>query len=107
MAFTGTVVITSKLLYWASGIGYIFVSFFSFIAVYTLPNTVFPPTQFICISKMNEIRALTQWVLYTNVEKGMTVSVLGSIFFLLNFLQMLVLFIYAQVKVFDSDVSQC
>ena len=62
---------------------------------------------------------LTQWVLYTNLlalisaisffyfKKGGVVSVLGSIFLILNFIQMIVLFIYAQVKVFDSEIKNC
>ena len=62
---------------------------------------------------------LTQWVLYTNLlalisaisffyfRKGGVVSVLGSIFLILNFIQMIVLFIYAQVKVFDNDIKNC
>ena len=39
--------------------------------------------------------------------KGGTVSVIGMLLFAVNFLQMLGLFIYVQVKVFDSNIREC
>ena len=71
------------------------------------------------MGKLNELSTLTQWILYTNLiallsflgfyhgEKGQTVSILGSLFFIFNFLQMLVLFIFTQVKIFSSDIREC
>ena len=119
-SIVGTVVFTCKSLYWVAGIGYIFVAVFSFIAAYTLPETTdFSDNQLDCLSRKNDLRPLSQWVLYTNLialvsflcfyygEKGMGISVIGSIAFALNLLQMIVLFIYAQVKVFNSNIGSC
>ena len=39
--------------------------------------------------------------------KGGTISVIGMLLFIFNFLQMLGLFIYVQVKVFDSEIREC
>ena len=56
----GTAVITSKVMYYVSGIGYIFVSIFCFIATYTLPETSnFSNQQLACSSKRNDLEALT------------------------------------------------
>ena len=40
-------------------------------------------------------------------EKGSTVSVISGFVLILNFLQMLVLFFYAQGKLFDSGIKDC
>ena len=40
-------------------------------------------------------------------EKGETVSVIGSLVYSLNFISMIALFVYAQVKVFSSQMSDC
>ena len=55
----GTAVITSKVMYYVSGIGYIFVSIFCFVAAYMLPETTdFANQQLACLSKKNELRDL-------------------------------------------------
>ena len=56
----GTAVITSKVMYYVSGIGYIFVSIFCFVATYTLPETSdFSNQQLACSKRRNELEALT------------------------------------------------
>ena len=63
--------------------------------------------------------ALTQWIMVTNIvalfsglmfykfEKGETISIIGSILFVVNFLQVIPLFFYSQVKIFDQDMRDC
>ena len=120
LAIIGTVVFTSKTLYYVAGVGYILVSIGCLTGAYILDKTDnYGAIVKDCQSYEAAISALTQWILYTNIvalfsaiaffytSKGSTVSVLGSLFWIINFLQTIVLFIYAQVKIFDSDIREC
>ena len=116
----GTVVFTSKTLYWVSGLGYIFVSVTALISAHILYMTEdFGGSLLGCAEYRNGIYYMSQWVLWTNViallsglgfyygEKGGTIGVISMFAFILNFLQNIALFIYAQVKVFDSETIEC
>ena len=120
LGFIGTFTITIRMMYYGGGVGYILMTILSFIAAYIVPKTAdFGNNLRGCSQYSNMMSDLSQWVLYTNLialfaalgffyfEKGSTVSVISGFFLILNFLQMLVLFFYAQGKLFDSGIKDC
>ena len=120
LASVGTIVLTTKTMQWVASLGYLIVIAACTVAAYILPRTEhFSGASVACTQYEGTMSALTQWVLYTNVlallsaysffyfAKGSTVSVAGSLVWMLNFLQTIVLFFYVQAKVFNSDVRAC
>ena len=122
LAALGIVVLTSKIIYRVSAIGYIIVSVGCILAAYCMDKT----TQYeiegdrtACLEYEPSIKATCQWVLYTNIiallsavaffffTKGTTISVVGMFVWLANILNMLGLFIYAQVLLFNNDIADC
>ena len=51
--------------------------------------------------------ALVGGASFYHCEKGECLSVLGSLLYLLNFISMLVLFVYAQLLVFGQELRDC
>merc|ERR1712046_293541 len=100
-------------------LGYVAISSAGFYAAFFAEMTVFAQENRKCVDAGHRMQAVTTWCAITNVialvagivfyygEKGGTISVLGSITFLFNFFNMLVLFISAQVFIFSDKVSEC
>ena len=121
LGIVGTVVFTSKSLYYVSGFGYITVAIASAFSAYFREDTkdFGPMVKDYCKEHKGELSALTQWIMVTNIvalfsglmfykfDKGDTVSVIGSLLFVINFLQVIPLFFYSQVKIFDLDMREC
>ena len=120
LGIVGTVVFTSKSLYYVAGFGYWGIAIFTAVSAYLAEESKdFGVIVKDCDSLKDELSALTQWIMITNIvalasglmfykfEKGDTISVIGSLLFLVNFLQVIVLFFYTQVKIFDTDVREC
>ena len=120
LARIGTVVLTTRALYWATALGSIAVALIGIVSAYVLPmlgTNNFGAAD--CSEEEASLKILTQWVLYTNViglisasmffylNKGTTSSVIGSIVWLTNNLQGIVLFFYAQVCVFSGKITDC
>ena len=115
---TGVLVVTTKTLYWASLLGYIVIATFCVVAAYTLPQTE-NLSGGGCKDEVSKIDSLVQWVLATNMvafasivgfyyfTKGETVSVVSGIAWLLNFVNSLIVFIYAQVTIYDDSIVAC
>lgn len=56
---------------------------------------------------VTNIVALASGTMFYNFDKGDTISVIGSLLFVVNFLQVIALFFYAQAKIFDQDIRDC
>ena len=98
-AVVGTIVFTSKIFYWVAGLGYVATSLFCIVAAYGLPETTdFGSILTGCQEYAPVLKTLAQWIMFSNIvalgsavsffhfAKGGTVSVIGSILWMLNFL---------------------
>ena len=106
LGIIGTVVITVRSLKWISGIGYVTIGGISLVSAYILPKDEDLQVQG-CDDQISSMKMLTEWVLYTNIialvsalmffytNKGTTISVIGSLVWVMNILQSFVLFLYA------------
>lgn len=66
LALVGTVVITSKTLYWITGLGYIVLAGVSIYAAYIAPKTTdFGLMTLGCADTESSLRALCTWILVT------------------------------------------
>ena len=108
----GTAVVTTRALYWVTLVGSIGVTLLGLLYAYILPETVDFGTND-CKKEAMKMKPLTLWVLITNLiglvsaafiifypNKGTTVSVIGSIIWIVNILDSIVLFFYAQANLF-------
>ena len=114
----GTIVISYRILYGVTLIGTLTAIIGGVVSLYILPEAGGFGTRH-CKNEAAEVQMLTQWMLYSNVVgltslamfihgfKGTPISIIGSIAWILNFLQGIVLFFYAQATVFSSDVLSC
>ena len=123
-AFLGTIVFASKTVKWVTQLSYVGLGTLACVSGIVLPQIADKEEErdialLACGEQVDQMQALTLWVFFTNVigllsafsctqfEKGNTVSVIGSIVFILNFVQSIFLFFFAQARVFNSDIRDC
>ena len=118
-AGVGAMVITSRAIFWLCALSYIAFSAWSAHARFFTKEQDFPTTEQSCKDTAKILETITLWTLITNLlglfggagfyycEKGETVSVLGGLIYFFNFISMIVLFIYGQIKLFSDDIGHC
>ena len=118
MSYWGVLIFTTRIIYWVTGIGYVCVALASIVSLYFSPNLE-NLAAIGCSQQAEQLKSLTTWVFVTNFiglvsaimffynDKGSTISVIGSLVWLLNILQGLVLFIVAQVRLWSSEIQAC
>ena len=115
----GALAITTKTMFWVCALLYIaFGAWSAYVAFSTEPYS-FPLINSQCNDLAKTLHSTTIWTLTTNCvglfggaafyngEKGETCSVIGGLMYSFNFISMVVLFIYTQIKVFSTDMKDC
>ena len=118
-AGVGAIVITTRTLFWLCSLSYIVFSVLSAYSLFFTEKQEFPSTEQSCNETIKTQTNTTYWVLATNIigfmggacfyhcEKGECCSVFGSILYLLNLINMIALFICAQIFVFGEAFKHC